>query len=425
MVRAREIGHGWITKETIALFGLALGVRAVLSVLQLRYGVRGFPDSPLSTWDDFYVIYAQWLDYVQKGLLPYRDFYTYKYTPLFLYTLYPFFAAAGAKAASIPIILSDSATSVVVYVVAKKSGGNKVALGAGMVYAFAPFVLYYEGYLWLSSQPMTFFLLLAVFLFEDNRPVASFAALAVAVMFKQEALFIMPAYFLLYLIEYKPSLPRGIGLFVAIVVVVSLPFLILAPRDYIGSLNYFQVNLGPLEPAQPVASSIANAPSYQLNSAGTCGLQTIPGLYTGTLCGSVVNLKEFAASLVTGRLNQIASFLLPLLLLLLAPALYVCRRSQNFLQILCIYSLLVCLLLYSDFATPALGYYFVPVYALIFASVTRKLNLILAIAVALLSVTISEGPFQFILPLAFLFLLIAVQELGGSTEYPQPSPNPS
>jgi 4-amino-4-deoxy-L-arabinose transferase-like glycosyltransferase len=414
ITQVEKEGPGWLTKGTVAIFLIAIGVRAVVSLIQVQYGIRAFPGLPLSTWDDFYTVYGQWLGYLHHGLLPYRDFRTYKYTPLFIYTLYPFFVAAGAKAASIPIVVSDAATAAIVYLIAKRLAGSRVAFAAGLLYAFAPFVLYYEGYLWLSSQPMTFFLILAVYLFKDNRPVLSFASLAVAIMFKQEALFIMPAYLLLYFKAYRASIPKGIGVFVVIVVAVSLPFLIAAPRDYVGMLNYFSVYLGSPEPAAPIASGIVNNAVFAPNPLGTCGLQTIPGVYTGTICGTIANLKEFASSLLVGKIDQIASFLEPLLLALLLPVLYVSRRSASFLQILCIYSMLASLVLFQDFVEPSLAYYFVPVYALIFASITDKRTLVLGIATALLSVTITEGPFQVILPLGYLFALMALQDASGS-----------
>lgn len=403
-----------MTKDALILFGIAFAVRAVLAVVQALYGVHGLPGLQLSTWNDFYVVYGQWLGYLHNGLLPYRDFYTYKYTPLFIYTLYAFFVAAGEKAASIPIIVSDAATAVLVYLIAKRFSGNRIALAAGLVYTFAPFVLYYEDYLWLSSQPMTFFIVLAVYLFRVSKPVLSFASLAVAVMFKQQALFIMPAYLLLYVRDYKACLPRGIAAFVAIVVVVSLPFLIAAPTDYVGSLNYFTVYLGPPEQAQPIAASIVNNATLAPNPLGTCGLQTIPGVYTGTICGSIANVKEFSASLLAGRVNQIAAFLEPLLLALLIPALYASRRSRIFPQMLCIYSLLASLVFFSDFVEPSLGYYFVPVYALIFASITDKRTLLAGVATAFLSAFITEGPFEVILPLGCLFVLIALQDTSMS-----------
>lgn len=404
---------------------MAIGVRAVVSLAQVLYGVHGVPGFPLSTWGDFYSGYTQWLGFLQKGLIPYRDFYTYKYTPLFLYSLYPFFVAAGARAASIPIVLSDAATAALVYLIAKRFAADRIAFAAGLLYAFAPFVLYYEGYLWLSSQPMTLFLILAIYLFKDNRPILSFASLAVAVMFKQEALFVLPAYLLLYAKEYKRSIPKGILIFVAVVVVVSLPFLIIAPRDYISSLNYFPINLGPAEPSQPIASGIVNVATPEPNAVGSCGLTTLPGLYTGTLCGTIVNLKEFASSLIVGRLNQTAFLLEPLLLAVLAPALYVSRRSQNFLQMLCIYSLLVSLVLFSDFVEASLAYYFVPVYALMFASIMDKRTLLLGVAVALLSLTIPEGPLQVILPLGYLFIAVLLQDISGSVRHTASNPAPA
>jgi len=423
--RLRRSGRGWLTKETVILLGMAIGVRAVVSLAQVLYGVHGVPGFPLSTWGDFYSGYTQWLGFLQKGLIPYRDFYTYKYTPLFLYSLYPFFVAAGARAASIPIVLSDAATAALVYLIAKRFAADRIAFAAGLLYAFAPFVLYYEGYLWLSSQPMTLFLILAIYLFKDNRPILSFASLAVAVMFKQEALFVLPAYLLLYAKEYKRSIPKGILIFVAVVVVVSLPFLIIAPRDYISSLNYFPINLGPAEPSQPIASGIVNVATPEPNAVGSCGLTTLPGLYTGTLCGTIVNLKEFASSLIVGRLNQTAFLLEPLLLAVLAPALYVSRRSQNFLQMLCIYSLLVSLVLFSDFVEASLAYYFVPVYALMFASIMDKRTLLLGVAVALLSLTIPEGPLQVILPLGYLFIAVLLQDISGSVRHTASNPAPA
>ena len=425
MRRLRRSGRGWLTKETVILLGMAIGVRAVVSLAQVLYGVHGVPGFPLSTWGDFYSGYTQWLGFLQKGLIPYRDFYTYKYTPLFLYSLYPFFVAAGARAASIPIVLSDAATAALVYLIAKRFAADRIAFAAGLLYAFAPFVLYYEGYLWLSSQPMTLFLILAIYLFKDNRPILSFASLAVAVMFKQEALFVLPAYLLLYAKEYKRSIPKGILIFVAVVVVVSLPFLIIAPRDYISSLNYFPINLGPAEPSQPIASGIVNVATPEPNAVGSCGLTTLPGLYTGTLCGTIVNLKEFASSLIVGRLNQTAFLLEPLLLAVLAPALYVSRRSQNFLQMLCIYSLLVSLVLFSDFVEASLAYYFVPVYALMFASIMDKRTLLLGVAVALLSLTIPEGPLQVILPLGYLFIAVLLQDISGSVRHTASNPAPA
>jgi Gpi18-like mannosyltransferase len=409
-----------MTKEIALLFGIAVAVRGILSLSQIIYGQQGFPGLPLSTWNDFYTTYTLWLGYVQHGLLPYRDFPVYKYTPLFLYGLYPFYAAGGAAAAAIPIVVSDAATAVVVYLIVGRFAKTKIAFAAGLTYAFSPFVLNYEGYLWLSSQPMTLLILLAIYLLNANKPTFSIGVLAVAVMFKQEALFILPAYLVLYAMEYTRGVLKGIGLFVAIVVVLSLPFLILAPRAYLYSVNYFPIgqiiNLGPWEKSLPISSGIVNTAVSMPNPLGTCEMTTFPGLYTGTLCGGVHNLQAFASSLILGTLNQIASFLAPLLLVLFASAALVIRRAPNFAQIMCAYSCLGLLLAFSKLIEPALAYYFVPVYALVFASVRDARTLAVGGATAILSATIPEGPFQFILPLASLFLITIIQDVSWRTQ---------
>jgi len=238
-------------------------------------------------------------------------------------------------------------------------------------------------------------------------------------MFKQEALLILPAYLILYAMEYKAGVLKGLGLFVAILVAVSLPFLILAPRAYLYSVNYFPigqiVDLGPWEQSIPISSGILKTAVSMPNPLGTCEMTTFPGLYTGTLCGGVHNFQAFASSLILGTLNQIASFLAPLLLVLFASATLVIRRAPNFAQIMCAYSCLGFLLAFSNLIEPALAYYFVPVYALIFASVTDVRTLAVGGATAVLGATIPEGPFQFILPLASLFLITILQDFSSRT----------
>lgn len=400
----------WIERDAALLFAVALAVRVAVSVSQMLYGLNGIPGSGLSTWADYYTAYVQWLGFVAKGLLPYRDFTSYKYTPLFIYTLFPFFAAGGAKAASVPIVVSDAATAALVYLIAKPLAGKRMALAAGLVYAFAPFVLYYEDYLWLSSQPMTFFLVLAIYLLNEGKATSSFASLAVSVMFKQQALFALPAYLFLYLRDYKVKGPKGFVAFVGVLVAVSLPFLIAAPMDYIGAVNYLPIAISHSQPAVPAAAAVVNQGVLEPNTVQGCQITTLPKLFTGTICGSVVNLQEFASYLFMGKVNQIATLLEPILFALFLPLLFVARRWRNFPQILSAYSMLACLVLFSDYVEASLAYYFVPVYALMFASIADKRTLVLGVGAAALSVVLPEGPLQVILPLGFLFTLVAVQD---------------
>jgi hypothetical protein len=83
---------------------------------------------------------------------------------------------------------------------------------------------------------------------------------------------------------------------------------------------------------------------------------------------------------------------------------------------MCAYSCLGLLLAFSKLIEPALAYYFVPVYALVFASVRDARTLAVGGATAILSATIPEGPFQFILPLASLFLITIIQDVSWRTQ---------
>ena len=122
----------------------------------------------LEIYHDFYGYYVTQLIDLSKGMIPYKDF-AYSYPPLFLYSLYPFFKLGGEYAASIPILLADAATSPLIYVIVRRFASERISLAAGISYAISPFFLIYEGYLWFSSQPMTFFLLLALYLLFNKK----------------------------------------------------------------------------------------------------------------------------------------------------------------------------------------------------------------------------------------------------------------
>lgn len=413
MSRLTHAAQGNSRKVLLLLFGIALAIRLILAVDQAVYGLNGIPWLALSAWGDFNAVYLPWLSLLQHGFLPYRDFYTYKYTPLFLYVLYPFYWIAP-RLASVPIVLADAGTAVCVYLIARTVAGPRIALAVGLLYTLSPFVLYYEDFLWLSSQPMTFFIVLAVYLLSSDRPLLSSAALAVAVMFKQEALFILPAYLILFVRSFGRRTVRGIAVFAAVALVVSLPFLVLAPKDYLLVLSYYPV-YGTIPASQLEPGIVGALTTGALSGAGSytaqaCGMQTIPGLYMGTICGSIINTQQFASSLLLGRLNQVAFVLSPVLLLLLAPALYSVRRAPNFAQMLCTYSMLCGFAAFSAFVEPSLAYYFIPVYALMFGAIVDRRALVLVTTVSLLILFVPEGPFQIILPVGYLFGLVILQD---------------
>lgn len=392
-------------KEVLFLFAIGLILRVSTSLSQIYFGLHGFTSLfPVNAWDDFYAIYAGWLHLVSQGLVPYRDFYTYTYTPLFLYALYPFYLVGGAHAASIPIIVSDAATSSVVYLIVKRLASGRMPLVAGLMYAVSPFALFYEGYLWMSSQPMTLFMLLAIYLLWSNKPGHSAFSMALAVLFKQEALFILPAYGVWSVKRFKRSMRRGVLIFVLTLFAVSLPFLIVSPYGYLASLNY-------LKPTPILASSACTNQTANSIGVAMCGGTTVGsnGLAFPASTASTV-ISQTNVFIIEYILNRMSEFLGPLLFLVMLPAMLVSRKALNSLGLFSTFSAAGFLTLYSLLGHPVFRYYYIPIYALLLASTTNRRTLLVStIAPAVSLFVLPSGQIQSVLPLVALLAVLAVQ----------------
>src|SRR5438309_4712011 len=293
-------------KEAVLVFLVALGARLLLSAWHVEFGLSSFPAlfSP-NAWDDFNGVYVPWLNFVSNGMVPYWDLTSYIYTPLFLYVLYPFYYLGGSYAASIPIIISDSATAPVVYLIAKRLASARVSLAAGLMYALCPFALFYEGFLWFSSQPMTLFMLLTIYLLRSGRPTYSCVSTALAILIKQAALFLLPIYLVWLATRFRRSAPRGILVVFIIAVITSLPFLIVDPVRYIISLDY-------LNPATSPSVACVNR-IINTTTVAVCGGVTsaLSGLTFTTSAGSTV--AQVGGFPVAYVLDKIGFFLSPIL----------------------------------------------------------------------------------------------------------------
>lgn len=358
------------------------------------------------------------LKYLSEGYLLYRDV-QYNSPPLFLYSMLPFYNLGGTTAAIVPIVLADALTAPVIYLIVQKVSSEKVALLAGLAYAFAPVALVNEGYLWLTSQPMTLFILLSMLLLKKDRPALGAGALAIAALFNQEALFILPVV-VIYMIKSKISLFKPGGLFALTFLGGLSPFMILAPSATLGHLLFFPVNLGPPEPSRLHPGT----PSAVVSIPQPCSYTVVPHVYSGTFCGDIANFKAYAWFLEVSRIDAMAAFIAPLLFLVFAGGLIAIRRSPNILEMACAYSIIGGLFVFSAVLHTSLGYYFVPVYALILASVTSRWSFIVGFGATVLGYLAGEGPFQFIVPIACIFVLALMQDVSlrsspTSAEYPK------
>ncbi|MDG6990821.1 MAG: hypothetical protein JRM99_05295 [Nitrososphaerota archaeon] len=389
-------------RTAIYILAIATCARLVASLLQVAYGIHPIPGLfTVRVWDDFYYYYGGQLGSLGQGLIPYRDF-GYSYTPLFLYLLYPFYAIGGIHAAAIPIVLADAATAPLVYLIVGKKAGGRVAALAGIGYALSPLMLFEEGYLWFSSQPVAFFMLLSVYLLYEDRLTPSWATFAVAFLVKQEAIFILPVYLLWGLKNDRRAVLKGAGAFVAIFFAFSLPFLILAPINYLGSISYgFLPN-----PVQFVTQATTGARA-NLTSVSSSTLQTLTITYPNPVLSFSINLIDWLSPLIT----------VPLLILLL-PAIFVLRRESGILEVASAYSIVAFLFAFSLLVHPLYRYYLVPAWALLYASPRSWLSWVVVVTGGALALLTPLGPFQSVLPLVTILVVIVALD---STEDRSPA----
>ena len=391
--------------KVLLVLAVALGARILVSAWQVHFGFQGIPTLfTVNTWADFYAIYQSWLQSVAHGMIPYRDFFSYTYPPLFLYALYPFYAIAGTSGASLPIIVSDAATSALVFLIANKLASPKLAMAAGLAYALCPFAVFYEGYLWLSSQPMTFFVLLALLLLRTNRPTQSAFALALAVLFKQEALFVLPVYGLWFARWSGGSKWKGVMTFLLTIVAASIPFLLISPGNYFLSLSHL-VASGPAR--ETCVNRVLNATTVAVCGGSGGGLNSLafppPALKT-----TVVPANAFPWEY---SLDRLAAIVGPLLLALEVPALIASRRARNALELFAAYSTVCLLMLFAYLTGILLSYHFLPVFALLFASATSRRTLLVAtIAPFVALFLLPEGRITAILALVAILAILALQD---------------
>jgi 4-amino-4-deoxy-L-arabinose transferase-like glycosyltransferase len=355
----------------------ALVARVVLSVVRIQYGLGWFPSGDLVWPYGDYSRYASWLQSLNMGLVPYRDF-PVGYPPFFVYALYPFYFVSQTFGAAIPIVVSGALTSVLVYLIVDRISTPNVALFAGLVYGLTPLTLLYDGLLWLSIQPMTFFVLLGVYLLLIEKPDLSALAVATAILFRQEALFFLPAYLIwLYKKEGK-SMARQLLLILGLVGVVSAPFLLISPSNY-----FREIFLGYVPRSLAVALPVTN----------TANTVSAPPVALSPLTLYTLVLAFFSRYLVLA---------LPFLLL---PILVSIRKAKEFPLIVLSYSALVLLDVLSN-RMFILRYYMLPIFAILFVTAySREMLAVTAIA-SVISMLTPEGDFQVVLGFTSLLVML-------------------
>jgi hypothetical protein len=391
----------------ITIFIVAAGVRITAfyaQILGLEFWPSWLPGPNM--WVDFR-IYLGDLGLIAQGYLPYRDF-SFNYGPLYLYSMLPFYEVSPYLAA-VPTLIADAITSVLIYSVSKSIVDHRLAIASSLAYAISPFMVINEGYLWMSSQPMTMFIISAIYFMRSNRPLAGLLSIAIAALFKQEAIFILPVFLIAYARRFGWKVAYGLAAGSGTLLAGVAPFLILAPKAFIYSLMYGNfINFGPAEASQ-LPRNLANFLPSSFNGAPICQITTLPGQFTGTVCGNIVNTTQFLNSIAFARVEQFVLFLEPFLLILFALSFLAIRRSPVLLEFSSAYSILIFLFLFSTLVHGLYSYYMIPVYAILAASITDKYLTVATVAILAIVSFIPESTFVFLLPLLSVFCFVALE----------------
>lgn len=421
-------------KTILWLSAVAVLTRATIALLQIRYGIDNQvnldqflygPFNPgFELYHDFYGFYVTELTELSKGLIPYKDF-GYSYPPLFLYTLYPFYQIGGVYSASIPILLSDALTAPLIYLIARRFANEKISLLAGVSYAISPFFLLYEGYLWYSSQPMTFFILLSLYLLLIERPILSSVTFALAVLFKQEVIFILPVYLIWYFKRFGvKTFYKGLISLAGILLVVSLPFLVLSPIDYISSLSYstLEPSYIPLNDTS-ISNSVSTTTQQSLNclaeSSTWRSLVCNVGGFTYT---DVKRIPPLNVILTGPFLNTISPLLAIGLFGAILYYVWLLRKRESVFLLGSALALMIFIAVFGLEVHSVYRYYIIPVYAIILASCKYRINVVLATTLPILSLFLPSGESELLPPLIALLLVIMITYSRSLTEH-QVEPN--
>ncbi len=389
-----------LDKLSIFILAVALGVRIVAYAARV-YNVPFIPYVGFGLWGDSSA-YVIDLHYIAQGYIPYRDF-PYNYGPLYLYSMLPFYLISPSIS-YVPTLIADAFTALLLYLIVRNTAGTRLAAAAGLTYAISPFVIGNEGYLWMSEQPMVLFMMLAVYFAVKKTPFASLCSLAVAVMFKQEAIFMIVPLILFNIhtdwLKSVKGIIVGMGLYAAMIA----PFLVVALPATIYSITYGRwVNLGKIPVyyiigSHSVLTTVPNVCTYVAYE--------FTGAFTGSVCGIITNTSSFIVSAtLESKAIELTVLVTPWLLLIASVTLLAVRKSPVLLQLSSVFAMLMMLYVFSRLVHGVFAYYFLPVYALLLAASTNKTTSAISILAAVLVSFAPEGSLQLFIPIIAVFAM--------------------
>jgi len=246
------VAISFAVKFSIFLVGVAImGVLATRTQLTVcgsntpgNPAIYSAPYGDAEAYTDYRDLYLRCLvNPFLSGKSAYNLPIVYNYPPLFLYLVSGFALLNYIWSSAIPLVFFDALTVVPLYLILKDflfRGNSRLAFAISLLWIFNPINLFYNDLIWLNPAPTTFFVLLALYFLLKQDWALSSIGLALAAALKQTAVLIFPI-FLIWMIR-KDGLSRKkifayVVLFVAILVLISTPYIFQNPQQYFWALQ--------------------------------------------------------------------------------------------------------------------------------------------------------------------------------------------
>jgi hypothetical protein len=250
----------WLLTGWKRYFVIGISINLVLFFIRIftlsTYSL-GLPDIfedliHVELYNDYQFFYLSWIPTLHEGAWPYSfDLFYYLYPPLWIYTT-AIFGSVPSWLPGIPLFVFNVATGFFVYKIALMlSGDERHSIFAMLVYLLNPITMLYGSFMWLNPTPYVFFVVGSFYLALDGKSDLSIAALAVATLYKQLAVVFFPLLVIAYIKKrtgYGPlyilkTFLRSTVIYGGIVLLVSLPFLIVSPEQYLNQMIFWNTGV--------------------------------------------------------------------------------------------------------------------------------------------------------------------------------------
>jgi Gpi18-like mannosyltransferase len=193
-------------------------------------------------------VYGGWLPYLSNMMFNSTSV-PFVYPPLFLYIL-SLPALININLVFLPLFLADILLPIIVYKFLIKSTDQKVAEWGLLATVLCPLTIFYTGGLFLNTSLVTLFFIIALYFLSIKKYNWVTFFLAIAILSKQTAIFFLYpilTYIFLKLREtnqtklmFLKKSTLNLGILVLTLFLGSLPWILIAPEQYLSNLSMGQ-----------------------------------------------------------------------------------------------------------------------------------------------------------------------------------------